>query len=504
MEIKSLNSHPLDSKADLLAITVYGDPAKDALVKAVDEALNGRLLAQITAESFKANLGQNCVVYPGDTYSAGAIVFVGGGSKRGDEANTRNIGAYAYKVARRLKAATLAIVLPATTAKNADTDGQMIAEGVVLGSYKFSKYLTKEGAQAQPVETVEIHSERSVGKKKKKTSNRTLSAAIAKGVVVADATCHARDMVNEPAEFLNPEQVATIARGIAKKHKSVTVKILSAKECEKLGMNMFLAVGRGSARESKLIHMTYKPSKKPKKVQTFIGKGVTFDSGGYSLKPSSGMVDMKIDMAGCAAVVSSMDAIATLGSPNEVHVITACCENLVSGNAYLLGDVLHAMDGTTVEITNTDAEGRLTLGDAITYAQEKTSPDELFDFATLTGACMVALGGYTAGVFSNNEGLAKAWLKSADVSGEDMWRMPLNKKLKPILKSPIADIKNSGERLGGAITAGLFLENFVNKDTAWVHVDLAGPAYVKAEKGSTIRGGTGFAVASIVEHATKK
>ncbi len=503
MEIKSLNSHPLDSKADLLAITIYGDPSKDALVKAVDEALDGRLSAQISAESFKAKLGQSCVVYPGDAYGASAIAFIGGGAKRGDEANTRNIGAYAYKVARRLKAKTLGLVLPATTTKNTDIDGQMISEGLVLGSYKFSKYQTKDGAGNQPVESIEIHSERTVGKKKKGATSKTLKGAIERGAVIGAATCHARDMVNEPAEFLNPAQVAKIARGIAKKHKSVSVKILNEKDCEKLGMGMFLGVGRGSDRESFLIHMTYKPAKKAKKVQTFIGKGVTFDSGGYSLKPSGSMVDMKIDMAGCAAVVSSMDAIATLGSPNEVHIITACCENLVSGNAYLLGDVLVAMDGTTVEITNTDAEGRLTLGDAITYAQEKTSPDELFDFATLTGACMVALGGFTAGVFSNNEALAKSWLKSSDTTGEDMWRMPLNTKLKSQLNSSIADMKNSGERWGGAITAGLFLEHFV-KDTAWVHVDLAGPAYVKAEKGSTMRGGTGFAVATIVEHATKK
>jgi leucyl aminopeptidase len=197
-----------------------------------------------------------------------------------------------------------------------------------------------------------------------------------------------------------------------------------------------------------------------------------------------------------------MDAIATLGSPHEIHVITACCENLVSGNAYLLGDVLTAMDGTTVEITNTDAEGRLTLGDALTYAQQKTEPDELFDFATLTGACMVALGSYTAGVFANNEALAKRWQKSCDASGEDMWRMPLHKRLKSLLKSPIADLKNSGDRWGGAITAGLFLDHFV-KDTAWVHVDIAGPASSTRESGATQRGGTGFAVATIVEHATQ-
>jgi hypothetical protein len=181
--------------------------------------------------------------------------------------------------------------------------------------------------------------------------------------------------------------------------------VLGAKKCEELGMGMFLAVGKGSEQESKLIHMVYKPAKKPKKKIALIGKGVTFDSGGYSLKPSNAMEDMKVDMSGAAAVISAMDAIATLGSEHEIHAIAACCENLVSGRAYKLGDVLTSMDGTTVEINNTDAEGRLTLGDAITYARTKVEPDEMFDFATLTGACMVALGPYTAGVMSDHERL---------------------------------------------------------------------------------------------------
>ncbi|MCP4445889.1 MAG: leucyl aminopeptidase [Myxococcales bacterium] len=503
MEITYTSSAPLKSNADLLAIPVYGDPAEDAFVRAVDEALGGRLLAQAATESFKGKPGQSCIAYPGDALPCGAVALIGGGNKKTTNAASRNIGAYAYKVGRRLKAKTLALVLPPFTARTADSVAQMVAEGAVLGSYKFNKYISEKTATEQPVAMLTIHGDRVVGKRPKKGgAPRTLKASIARGATIGAATCHARDMVNEPAEFLNPSEVGNIAKEIAKKHPSVSVKVLGEKECEKLGMTMFLAVGRGSDRESRLIHMTYKPARKAKKVITFVGKGVTFDSGGYSLKPSSAMVDMKIDMGGCAAVVSAMDAIATIGSPYEIHVITACCENLVSGNALLLGDVLNAMDGTTVEVTNTDAEGRLTLGDALTYAQEKTSPDELFDFATLTGASMVALGAHTAGVFSNNEKLARTWLKAADSAGEDMWRMPLNKKLKSQLKSPIADMRNNGERYGGAITAGLFLEHFV-KDTAWVHVDLAGPASVNRESGSTMRGGTGFAVASIVEHATR-
>jgi leucyl aminopeptidase len=198
-----------------------------------------------------------------------------------------------------------------------------------------------------------------------------------------------------------------------------------------------------------------------------------------------------------------MDAIATLGSEYEIHVVTALCENLVSGRAYKLGDVLKSMDGTTVEINNTDAEGRLTLGDAITYTRTKIDPDEMFDFATLTGACMVALGPYTAGVMSDNEPLVKSWLATAERAGEDMWRLPLNNRLREQLKSSVADMRNTGDRFGGAITAGLFLKTFA-KSTPWVHVDIAGPASTTSARPSQPKGGTGFAVASIVEYATRK
>jgi leucyl aminopeptidase len=322
-------------------------------------------------------------------------------------------------------------------------------------------------------------------------------------VTVGSAVNRARDLINEPAAHMTPAQLAAEAQAIAKKHPSLSVEVLGPKECAKLGMNMFLAVGQGSDQESRLIHITYKPKKKAKKKVAIIGKGVTFDSGGYSLKPSQSMEDMKVDMSGGAAVISAMDAIATLGSEHEVHAICAACENLVSGRAYKLGDVLKSMDGTTVEINNTDAEGRLTLGDAITYARTKIQPDELYDFATLTGACMVALGPYTAGVFSDSDTLARGLLQSAERAGEDMWRMPILPRLREQLKSNIADMRNTGDRFGGAITAALFLKTFA-KDTAWVHVDIAGPASVTTPRPSVPRGGTGFAVATIVEHLTNR
>jgi leucyl aminopeptidase len=380
----------------------------------------------------------------------------------------------------------------------------MAVEGLYLGSYKFGRYLTGDDhKKPQSLKSFGIILD-ARGKKATAAKTRNLQTAVTRGAVIAQSINHARDLINEPAAIATPAHIAAQAQALAKKHKgSLTVSVLDAKECAKLGMGMFLAVGQGSDQEPKFVHMTYKPSKKAKKKIAFIGKGVTFDSGGYSLKPSTAMEDMKIDMSGAAAVIAAMDAIATLGSEHEVHAVSALCENLVSGRAYKLGDVLKSMDGTTVEINNTDAEGRLTLGDAITYTRTKIQPDEMFDFATLTGACMVALGPYTAGVMSDNEPLVKSWLATAERAGEDMWRLPLNNRLREQLKSPIADMRNTGDRYGGAITAGLFLKTFA-KDTPWVHVDIAGPASTSAGRPSQPKGGTGFAVATIVEYATAK
>jgi leucyl aminopeptidase len=299
---------------------------------------------------------------------------------------------------------------------------------------------------------------------------------------------------------MTPSRLADEARKIAKE-SALGIKVLGAKECEKLGMGMFLAVGKGSDEEAKLIHLTYLPKGKPQKRVTLIGKGITFDSGGYSLKTSQMMEDMKVDMSGAGVVLSAIAALRALGCKYEVHAIAACCENMVSGRAYKLGDVLKAMNGTTVEINNTDAEGRLTLGDALTYAREKIAPDEIIDFATLTGACVIALGPFTAGVWSDNEPLLRRFLDAATAAAEDVWRMPLTPKLREQLKSHIADMRNTGDRYGGANIAAHFLRHFAG-DTPWVHVDIAGPASATRESGGTTRGGTGFGVATILEYLT--
>ena len=491
-------------QVDVLAFTAFGDPSKDGVFKAIDLLLEGALSEVAKSESFEGKTGQLLSLHCHSKLDAKRVVVVGGGP-RNDFSNphVRDVTASLAQHANKVGASSVAFMLPSLGAARESLLVQMAVEGLYLGTYKFGRYMTGEDAKkVTALKSFAIFPDLK-GKKATSTQAKAFQAAIDRGTTIAAAINHARDLINEPAAIITPSALAADAQAIAKKHKGkLTVTVLDPKKCGELGMGMFLAVGQGSDQESCFIHMTYKPAKKPKKKVCFVGKGVTFDSGGYSLKPSTAMEDMKVDMSGAAAVISAMDAIATIGSDCEIHAIAACCENLVSGRAYKLGDVLKSMDGTTVEINNTDAEGRLTLGDAFTYARAKVQPDELFDFATLTGACVVALGPYTAGVMSDHEGLVRSWLSTADRTGEDMWRLPLIARLREQLKSPIADMRNTGDRSGGAITAGLFLKTFA-KDTPWVHVDIAGPASTTSSRPSQPKGGTGFAVATIVEYATR-
>jgi leucyl aminopeptidase len=261
-------------------------------------------------------------------------------------------------------------------------------------------------------------------------------------------------------------------------------------------MGLYLAVAQGSVEEPRFIHLAWKPSGPARRRVVLVGKGVTFDSGGLSLKTNEGMLDMKTDMAGAAAALAATVAVGEEQLPIEVHALAACTENMPSGSSYKLGDVLTSMAGKTVEINNTDAEGRLTLADALTFGL-RLEPDVIIDLATLTGACVVALGPHIAGVMSNDEALAREWLGAASAAGEDMWRMPLPPRLVEQLKSEVADMRNTGERWGGALTAGLFLKEFVG-DKPWVHVDLAGPSSADKENAHVSKGGTGFGVATLL------
>jgi leucyl aminopeptidase len=367
-----------------------------------------------------------------------------------------------------------------------------IAEGLQLSGYVYDHYLGEDKRKTNSLERATIVLSGNVDARRNGARY---------GQVVADAIAMARDLGNGPAELVTPTFLATTATNLAADLRAsghdVACEVFDLAECERRGMGLYLAVARGSSQPPKFIHMTYKPRGASKGRVCLIGKGVTFDSGGYSLKPNDGMLQMKLDMAGAAAVLASMQAIARLELPYEVHVISAAAENMVSGQAYRLGDVFRASNGKTVEINNTDAEGRLTLADALVFAAS-LEPDLVIDFATLTGACVVALGPHICGVMTRDDALASAWIGAGERAGEDMWRLPLPKPLMSMLDSKIADLRNTGERYGGALTAGLFLEQFA-EGKRWMHLDIAGPAIVEKPFGVNTEGSSGIPVATILE-----
>jgi leucyl aminopeptidase len=328
---------------------------------------------------------------------------------------------------------------------------------------------------------------------------RDVKDALALAKEIALATAWARDLVNLGPADCTPTILADAATALAKE-AGLEVEVKGAKELERLKMGMFLGVTRGSVEPPRLVRVSWTPkgpgAKKPPLV--LVGKAITFDSGGLSLKPTESMVTMNTDMAGSAAVLGAMRVIALLKPPFPVHAVLGACENMPGGRAYKPSDVLVSYAGKTVEITNTDAEGRLVLGDMLAWAAETFAPAAMIDVATLTGACMVALGMTTAGLFGPDGAFPDQVLAAARAAGEDVWRMPMTEALEEQLKSDRADLKNTGERWGGAISAAHFLHAFV-KDVPWAHLDIAGPSHATKEKGYVAKGGTGFAIRTLVE-----
>ncbi len=477
---------PLTEPVELLAVICGDGDLDQPLLKQLDDRLEGLVRRAAAEERFRGKLGQTLSFHTRGAVSPRRLLLVGAGAiAREGERNLRVAAGSAVRAAAASGATRASIAW--CNAGGGAAALEAAAEGALLGTYRFDKYLTGERAQHSNLSGVTLHAPAAL---------EGAEQAVARARSTARAVARARDLVNEPAGYLTPSRIAASAESWAR-GAGLTTEIRGRAECAALGMGLFLGVAQGSDEEPRFIHLSWKPTNARRRV-VLIGKGVTFDSGGLSLKTNEGMLDMKTDMAGAAAVLAATVAAGEEKLPIEVHALAACTENMPSGRSYKLGDVLRSMDGRTVEINNTDAEGRLTLADAITFGL-RLQPDALLDFATLTGACMVALGPHIAGLMSNDDALAGEFLAAAETAGEEMWRLPLPPRLAEQLKSEIADMRNTGERWGGALTAGLFLKEFVGA-TPWVHVDIAGPSSTSKEFGHLGKGGTGFAASSILRY----
>jgi len=367
---------------------------------------------------------------------------------------------------------------------------EALVEGFLLGSYEFNKY--KEKKEKYTLKEVIFSTEEFSGKKVDlKAANEGLKEA----EIIASATNFTKDIVNEIPEIYTPQKMAQDALNLAKNIASIKCEVYDEKFLAKENMNAFLAVNRASVHKPRLIHLTYKPKKSKKRI-IFVGKGLTYDSGGLSLKPADYMLTMKSDKSGAAAALGIIKGAAELNLPFEIHAILGATENMIGGNAYKPDDVLISRSGVSIEVRNTDAEGRLVLADCLSYAQD-FKPDILIDMATLTGACVVGLGEYTTGIMGNSEGLKNEFKNKIKDSGELATTLDFNPYLSELIKSQIADVSNcASSRYGGAITAGMFLAKFIKDEykDKWLHLDIAGPAYREKAWGYNQAGASGAGV----------
>jgi leucyl aminopeptidase len=493
MKLALETKSPLNAPADVLVVGRYADPARPTPeATALDKKLEGLMSTVLATEKFEGKAGQVAHFYTGGRIPAARVMVVGLGTRKsGDTEILRRASATAARRARDLGASSIAIYMP-PDGLAARARAQAIVEGGVLGTYRFDKYLKEKSTKVlESLSVVE--------------PDRRQHLAAREGVRVGEAsaaaTCHARDHVNEPANVVTPTSLVECAEKLAQ-DGVVGLKVLDREDCERLKMGAYLGVAQGSQEPPKFIHLSYVPKGKPRRRVVVIGKGITFDSGGLDLKPPDGMLRMKDDMSGAAAVLGVFQALPHLKPPVEVHGLIAATENMPSGTAQRPGDIVRAMNGLTIEIGNTDAEGRLTIADALAYAAEEIKPDEMLDMATLTGAIVIALGQGVSGLFATHDAFANRLLSAASTAGERMWRMPLHDEYKEGLKSDIADLNNiSSQRGGGAIVAGLFMRDFT-AGIPWAHLDIAGTAFAERDHPLGPKGATGVAVRTVLAYLT--
>lgn len=467
-------------KGETLICPVFeNEQKKDPRILLLDKKLNGIIAKKIEKFAFEGKEDQVLIIEPQGLYEY--IVLAGAGkSIEFSAASFKKFISSAVKKIQPFKTKTIFLFYEKDLRIEPYEFGKQSALGFYEGQYRFDKFKgEEERKKLHAIQELHIYTEQ---------HSEEIKKGILFGTIIAEGIYLTRNLVNEPSSHVHPETLVQRAFDIEKQSKgTIDVQLLEKDECKKLGMGAFLAVAQGSGKEPKFIVLHYKSKKKTDKNIAIIGKSITFDSGGLSLKPAQSMEDMKIDMAGGATVLGLFSILARLPADislnKEIYGILPACENMPSGTAMKPGDVVTALNGKTIEVLNTDAEGRMALADALSYAELHLKSDVIIDLATLTGACMVALGTDIAAMLGNDRSLLDSFAKTAKKEGEELWELPLYKPYLKLIKSDIADLSNiSKNRYGGTITAALFLSEFIKK-SKWVHLDIAGSSYNKGATG---------------------
>jgi leucyl aminopeptidase len=487
-------------KTDTLAVGLFSDAKKlDKLNSELNEKLNGAINNLMKLGDFKGKEGTNAIVYGNSEIGAKRILLIGLGEKKKATLDTiRNAAANAAKTSVELKAKTMSLGLHNAFGGKLDPSvmARALAEGIYFGSYRYDEFITEnENGRLGSLKVSLIDPDSAKLKK--------IQQGLSTGIVIGKAQSYARTLANRPANVVTPAKVAAAAKGLARSSKRLSCTVFDEKQMVTKGIGGVLAVGSGSQNKPRFIILKYTPPGKAANnlpTVALVGKAITFDSGGISIKPSANMDEMKLDKSGGIAVLGAMKAIAELAPPVNVLGIVPSAENMPSGTSYRPGDIINTFSGKTVEVQNTDAEGRMILCDGINYAV-KQKCDIIIDIATLTGACVVALGKYMAGLMGNDEALIKDLQKASETSGEKVWPMPSGEEYAKEMKSKIADLKNIGSRWGGACTAAAFLGQFAG-DTKWAHLDIAGVWSFEKATEYTSEGASAFGVRLLTAYVT--
>lgn len=485
MEVQVVDAEFDSFDTELIVVGMFTPPELSSRLKKVDEKLYGAVSRVLKRKEFEGEYGQNRLISTLDKIPAKNILLLGLGKKEdADLELLRKAAGLSAKIVRDF----CGVVDYSSVLHELDISGttrqqraQAVAEGSVLGTYQFLKFRTVDREKIKSVKRVTL-----VG--------NDVAAEVRKGVIIAECACLVRDLANEPASNRHPEELADVAK--TQEKLGVKVTVYDKKGIEKLGLKALLAVNRGSVHEPRFVVMEYKGG--GKKV-AIVGKGITFDSGGLDIKPDEGLLTMKHDLCGAAAVIASVRAAALLKLKINLIGVFAATENMPGMDAYKPGDIIVGYNGKTMEIANTDAEGRVVLSDALAYTEKNFKPDCMIDLATLTGACVVALGNVCAGIIGTDESLIKRLIDAGNATGERVWQLPFFREYHEQIKSDFADVRNLGimRREAGAITAAAFLAAFVDK-VPWAHLDIAGTSWSDQEIDYTKKGGTGFGVRLLV------